>query len=231
MNIPNHVAIIMDGNRRWAKERGLNPSKGHLEGSKTLKEIVEYTFKRGVKVLSVFAFSTENFKRSKKEVSYLMSLFIETLGKYFDELNENGIKILFSKRESGLPIKLENMIKEVEEKTKNNKNGTFNICMNYGGLYEIVDTIKKISAKVLNKEIDIEDIDTDYVEKNLYQDLPPIDLLIRTSGEYRISNFMLWQMAYSEFYFTDIFFPDFHKEELEKAFKEYSNRERRYGDE
>ena len=229
MNIPNHVAIIMDGNRRWATEKGLNKSEGHLAGSKTLRELVEYAFSNGIKVLSVFAFSTENFNRSKVEVNYLMNLFVNMFTDYFDELNRKGIKIVFSKRESGLPSKLEKIIKNVEGKTKNNKKGIFNICINYGGQFEIVDTIKKISAKVLNKEIDIDDIDKEYVEKNLYQDLPPIDLLIRTSGEYRVSNFMLWQMAYSEFYFTDTYFPDFHKEELEKAIKEFNKRDRRYG--
>ena len=229
MNVPNHVAIIMDGNRRWATERGLNKSEGHLEGSKTLKELVEYAFSNGIKVLSVFAFSTENFNRSKIEVDYLMNLFVKMFTNYFDELNEKGIKIVFSKRESGLPTKLEKIIKNVEEKTKNNSKGTFNICINYGGQFEILDTIKKISKKVKDNEIDIENIDKEYVERNLYQDLPPIDLLIRTSGEYRVSNFMLWQMAYSEFYFTDTYFPDFHKEEFEKAIKEFSNRDRRYG--
>ncbi len=229
MNIPNHVAIIMDGNRRWATEKGLNKSEGHLAGSKTLKELVEYAFSNGIKVLSVFAFSTENFNRSKVEVNYLMNLFVNMFTDYFDELNRKGIKIVFSKRESGLPSKLEKIIKNVEGKTKNNKKGIFNICINYGGQFEIVDTIKKISAKVLNKEIDIDDIDKEYVEKNLYQDLPPIDLLIRTSGEYRVSNFMLWQMAYSEMYFTDTYFPDFHKEEFEKAIKEFNKRDRRFG--
>lgn len=229
MNVPNHVAIIMDGNRRWATEKGLNKSEGHLAGSKTLKELVEYAFSNGIKVLSVFAFSTENFNRSKVEVDYLMNLFVKMFTNYFDELNEKDIRIVFSKRESGLPNKLEKIIRNVEEKTKNNKKGIFNICINYGGQFEIVDTIKKISTKVLNKEISIDEIDKDYVEKNLYQDLPPIDLLIRTSGEYRVSNFMLWQMAYSEMYFTDTYFPDFHKEELEKALKEYSNRDRRFG--
>jgi len=224
-----HVAIIMDGNRRWAKERGLNSSEGHKEGSRTLKELVEYAFKSGIEVLSVFAFSTENFKRSKIEVDYLMNLFVEMFTDYFDELNKKGIKIVFSKKERGLPDKLEKIIKDVELNTKDNKNGIFNICINYGGQSEIVDVVKNISNKVKNNEIDIDDIDNSLIEKNLYQDLPPIDLLIRTSGEYRVSNFMLWQMAYSEFYFTNTYFPDFHKEEFEKALNEFSNRDRRYG--
>jgi len=229
MNIPKHVAIIMDGNGRWATKRNLSRSIGHLEGSKTLKKIVEYAFSNGIEILSVFAFSTENFKRSKEEVNYLMNLFVKMFKDYFDELNEKGIKIVFSKKESGLPDKLENIIKDVTEKTKNNKNGIFNVCINYGGQDEIVDVVKKISKKVLDGNINIDDINKNIIEENLYQKLSPIDLLIRTSGEYRISNYMLWQMAYSEMYFTNTYFPDFDEFELKKAIEEYSKRDRRFG--
>ena len=229
MNIPKHVAIIMDGNGRWATKKNLSRSIGHLEGSKTLKKIVEYAFSNGIEILSVFAFSTENFKRSKEEVNYLMNLFVKMFKDYFDELNEKGIKIVFSKKESGLPDKLENIIKDVTEKTKNNKNGIFNVCINYGGQDEIVDVVKKISKKVLDGNINIDDINKNIIEENLYQKLPPIDLLIRTSGEYRISNYMLWQMAYSEMYFTNTYFPDFDEFELKKAIEEYSKRDRRFG--
>ena len=229
MNIPKHVAIIMDGNGRWATKRNLSRSIGHLEGSKTLKKIVEYAFSNGLEILSVFAFSTENFKRSKEEVNYLMNLFVKMFKDYFDELNEKGIKIVFSKKESGLPDKLENIIKDVTEKTKDNKNGIFNVCINYGGQDEIVDVVKKISKKVLDGNINIDDINKNIIEENLYQKLPPIDLLIRTSGEYRISNYMLWQMAYSEMYFTNTYFPDFDEFELKKAIEEYSKRDRRFG--
>ena len=224
MNIPKHVAIIMDGNGRWATKRNLSRSIGHLEGSKTLKKIVEYAFSNGIEILSVFAFSTENFKRSKEEVNYLMNLFVKMFKDYFDELNEKGIKIVFSKKESGLPDKLENIIKDVTEKTKDNKNGIFNVCINYGGQDEIVDVVKKISKKVLDGNINM-----NIIEENLYQKLPPIDLLIRTSGEYRISNYMLWQMAYSEMYITNTYFPDFDEFELKKAIEEYSKRDRRFG--
>ena len=227
--IPKHVAIIMDGNGRWATKRNLSRSIGHLEGSKTLKKIVEYAFSNGIEILSVFAFSTENFKRSKEEVNYLMNLFVKMFKDYFDELNEKGIKIVFSKKESGLPDKLENIIKDVTEKTKDNKNGIFNVCINYGGQDEIVDVVKKISKKVLDGNINIDDINKNIIEENLYQKLPPIDLLIRTSGEYRISNYMLWQMAYSEMYFTNTYFPDFDEFELKKAIEEYSKRDRRFG--
>lgn len=229
MNIPKHVAIIMDGNGRWATKRNLSRSIGHLEGSKTLKKIVEYAFSNGIEILSVFAFSTENFKRSKEEVNYLMNLFVKMFKDYFDELNEKGIKIVFSKKESGLPDKLENIIKDVTEKTKDNKNGIFNVCINYGGQDEIVDVVKKISKKVLDGNINIDDINKNIIEENLYQKLPPIDLLIRTSGEYRISNYMLWQMAYSEMYFTNTYFPDFDEFELKRAIEEYSKRDRRFG--
>lgn len=229
MNIPKHVAIIMDGNGRWATKRNLSRSIGHLEGSKTLKKIVEYAFSNGIEILSVFAFSTENFKRSKEEVNYLMNLFVKMFKDYFDELNEKGIKIVFSKKESGLPDKLENIIKDVTEKTKDNKNGIFNVCINYGGQDEIVDVVKKISKKVLDGNINIDGINKNIIEENLYQKLPPIDLLIRTSGEYRISNYMLWQMAYSEMYFTNTYFPDFDEFELKKAIEEYSKRDRRFG--
>lgn len=229
MNIPKHVAIIMDGNGRWATKKNLSRSIGHLEGSKTLKKIVEYAFSNGIEILSVFAFSTENFKRSKEEVNYLMNLFVKMFKDYFDELNEKGIKIVFSKKESGLPDKLENIIKDVTEKTKDNKNGIFNVCINYGGQDEIVDVVKKISKKVLDGNINIDDINKNIIEENLYQKLPPIDLLIRTSGEYRISNYMLWQMAYSEMYFTNTYFPDFDEFELKKAIEEYSKRDRRFG--
>lgn len=229
MNVPKHVAIIMDGNGRWATKKNLSRSIGHLEGSKTLKKIVEYAFSNGIEILSVFAFSTENFKRSKEEVNYLMNLFVKMFKDYFDELNEKGIKIVFSKKESGLPDKLENIIKDVTEKTKDNKNGIFNVCINYGGQDEIVDVVKKISKKVLDGNINIDDINKNIIEENLYQKLPPIDLLIRTSGEYRISNYMLWQMAYSEMYFTNTYFPDFDEFELKKAIEEYSKRDRRFG--
>ena len=229
MNIPKHVAIIMDGNGRWATKRNLSRSIGHLEGSKALKKIVEYAFSSGIEILSVFAFSTENFKRSKEEVNYLMNLFVKMFKDYFDELNEKGIKIVFSKKESGLPDKLENIIKDVTEKTKDNKNGIFNVCINYGGQDEIVDVVKKISKKVLDGNINIDDINKNIIEENLYQKLPPIDLLIRTSGEYRISNYMLWQIAYSEMYFTNTYFPDFNELEFKKAIEEYGKRNRRFG--
>lgn len=227
--IPKHVAIIMDGNGRWAEQRGLKRSDGHKAGSEALKKVVEYAFNNGIEVLSVFAFSTENFKRSAEEVNYLMNLFVVVFKKYFNKLHNKGIKIVFSKKEEGLPVNLEKLIKDITEKTKNNKKGIFNVCINYGGYDEIIDMTKKISAKVKNNELDINDINAHVINENLYQVLPPIDLVIRTSGEYRISNFMLLQMAYAELYFTNTYFPDFNDAEFEKALNEYKNRNRRFG--
>lgn len=227
--IPKHVAIIMDGNGRWAEQRGLKRSDGHKAGSEALKKVVEYAFNNGIEVLSVFAFSTENFKRSAEEVNYLMNLFVVVFKKYFNELHNKGIKIVFSKKEEGLPVNLEKLIKDITEKTKNNKKGIFNVCINYGGYDEIIDMTKKISAKVKNNELDINDINAHVINENLYQVLPPIDLVIRTSREYRISNFMLLQMAYAELYFTNTYFPDFNDAEFEKALNEYKNRNRRFG--
>lgn len=229
LKIPNHLAIIMDGNGRWAKERGLSRSMGHLEGSKTLEKIALYAFERGVKILSVFAFSTENFKRSKEEVDYLMNLFVQMFDLKKNVFTAKDIKVFFSKKECGLPDAVEKKIISLTEKTKNNKSGILNICINYGGQDEIVDTSKKLIKLVNEKKLNIDDITKEVFTKNLYQDLEPIDLLIRTSGEQRISNFMLWQMAYSELYFTKTYFPSFNENDLEEAFLAYNKRERRFG--
>lgn len=227
--IPNHVAIIMDGNGRWAQERGLSRSDGHLAGVNNLEKLAEYIFDRGVKVLSIFAFSTENFKRSKEEVDFLMKLFIKFFKIKFKNLKKKNIKIVFSKKESGLPEEVEKAIKKMEKETENNTAGIFNICVNYGGHSEIVDVAKKISESVLEGKIKVNEIDEKTIEQNLYQTLPPIDLLIRTSGEYRISNFMLWQLAYAEMYFPKTYFPAFDEKEFDKALEAYSHRDRRFG--
>ncbi len=227
--IPNHVAIIMDGNGRWAKNQGLERSKRHLAGSKNLEELIPYIFSKGVKVLSLYAFSTENFKRDKKEVDYLMNLFVKVLKKQFKTFQKNKIKVVFSKRKEGLPDSLEKLISKIEKENVINPDYILNICINYSGSWEIVDTTKKICNQVINKEINIDDIDITYFMKNLYQDLPAIDLLIRTSGEYRLSNFMLFSLAYSELYFTKTFFPDFSKKEFDEALESYQKRDRRFG--
>lgn len=229
LNIPNHVAIILDGNRRWAKKRGMKPQEGHYRGFTNLENLADYVFSKGVKVLSVYAFSTENFSRAKDEVDYLMDLFAVAFKKYFEKQNKKNVRIVFSGRREPLPKKLLKMIDEVTEKTKNNTGPIFNICVNYGGRSEIVDTTKKICEMVKNGEISIDDIDEDLFTKNLYQDLPAIDLMIRTSGEIRLSNFLLWQNAYAEFYFPEVEFPGFDEKEFDKALEVFDKRNRRFG--
>ncbi len=227
--IPKHVGIILDGNGRWAKERGLKRSEGHKEGFETLKTISKYIFKKGVKVLSVFAFSTENFKRSNEEVDYLMNLFIKGFKSSIKEFNDNNIKVVFSGRKEPLKDKVYEAMEELSYKTKDNTGGILNICLNYGGRAEIVDTTKKLVNAVLNGLINVEDINEELFEENLYNNLPPMDLLIRTSGEVRISNFMLYQAAYAEMYFPKSYFPDFKEEEFDKALDVYNKRDRRFG--
>lgn len=224
-----HLGIIMDGNGRWAKKRGLKRSLGHKEGSKTLKKICLYLVNTDVKYLSVFAFSTENFKRDKEEVDYLMNLFITMFRRDFKELKERGVKVIFSGRRNPLRQDVLDSMDKIQEETKNNNKLILNVCLNYGGHSEIVDATKKICDLVLNKEITVDEINENLLEKSLYQDLPPIDLLIRTSGEYRVSNFMLWQMSYSEFYFSNTLFPDFNESELDDIIDKYYQRDRKFG--
>ncbi len=227
--IPKHVGIILDGNGRWAKERGLKRSEGHKEGFETLKILSKYIFKKGVKILSIFAFSTENFKRSKEEVDYLMNLFIKGFKSSIKEFNDNNIKVVFSGRKEPLKDKVYESMEELANKTKNNTGGILNICLNYGGRAEIVDTTKKLANAVLNGILKIEDITEELFEENLYNDLPSIDFLIRTSGEIRISNFMLYELAYAEMYFPNTYFPDFKEKEFDKALDVYNKRDRRFG--
>lgn len=229
MKIPHHVAIIMDGNGRWAEKRGLKRTKGHQKGAETLKKISEYIFDKKVKILSVFAFSTENWKRDKEEVDYLMDLFLKSFKDNFDSLKKKGVKIIFSGVKYKLSDKVINAMNKMMKETENNANGIFNICLNYGGRIEIVEATKKICTDVLNNKISIDDITEEYYNKYLFNDLEPIDLMIRTSGEYRLSNFMLWQIAYSELYFTNTLWPDFDEKEFDNALDVYSNRERRFG--
>ena len=229
LKIPNHLAIIMDGNGRWAKQRGKKRSMGHLEGSKTLEDLAVYAVRRGIKVLSVYAFSTDNFKRSEDEVSYLMNLFTTLFKTKLKKIQNEGIKVVFSGRKYPLSDEVLDAMDKIVEKTKNNKNGILNICINYGGQEEIVDATKKIAKDIETGKLKEEDLNKEIFNKYLYQDLPPIDLLIRTSGEYRVSNFMLYQMSYSEFYFTDTLFPDFKESELDKAIESYNHRDRRFG--
>lgn len=229
LKVPSHVAIILDGNGRWAKERELTRSMGHDAGFTNLKNISKYILSKGIKVLSVYAFSTENFKRSKDEVDYLMNIFTSKFKSCIKDFNKENIKVIFSGRDKPLPNKVLKAMKELEEATKDNTKGILNICINYGGRSELVDTCKKIGKMVENKEISIDDIDEELVSRNLYNDLPDVDLMIRTSGELRLSNFMLWQNSYAEFYFPKTYFPDFDEEEFDKAIIEYTKRDRRFG--
>ena len=222
--VPNHVGIIMDGNGRWATRQGLKRTEGHYAGYKRFKQTALYILEKGVKYLSVFAFSTENFKRSAEEVNYLMNLFVTAFKKDKNFFIENDVKVVFSGRKEPLSDSVWNVMKEVEESTKNCNRGVFNVCINYGGQAEIVDTTKKIATMVKNGEININDITEDVYYNYQYNDLPPVDLMIRTSGEIRISNFMLYSISYAELYFTDTCFPDFNEEEFDKALLDYQNR-------
>ena len=229
LKIPSHVGIILDGNGRWAKSRGMNRSSGHKAGYENLKKLCVHILNVGVKYLSVYAFSTENFKRSEEEVGYLMNLIAKKFkidAKFF---MENDVKVIFSGVRDNLRKDVLESMDYITELTKDNKKGIFNVCINYGGHLEITDMTKKIAQQVLNGEIKIDDINEDLINKNLYHELPPIDFLIRTSGEYRVSNFMLWQMSYAEFYFPKVHFPDFNEEEFDKALLEYTKRDRRFG--
>lgn len=229
LKIPYHVGIILDGNGRWATERGLKRSEGHKAGFETLKILSKHVFTRGVKVLSVFAFSTENFNRTKDEVDYLMNLFLKGFKSSIKEFNKNNIKVVFSGRKEPLSDKVYKSMKSLEKETLNNTGGVLNICLNYGGQTEIVDTTKKLINDVLDGKLKTEDITPEIFMKNLYNDLPPIDFLIRTSGEIRVSNFMLFSLAYAEMYFPHTYFPDFKEDEFDKALEEYTKRDRRFG--
>lgn len=228
-NIPIHVGIIMDGNGRWATEKGLDRSMGHKSGVKNLKTLCTHIFESGVKVLSVYAFSTENFKRDQHEVDFLMKLFADSFYKEFAFLKENGIRVMFSGRREPLPKKVLEIMDKMTLETKDMEGPIFNICLNYGGQDEIVDMTKKIGELLLNGEIKIDDITKELVGKKMYQDLPPLDFVIRTSGEMRISNFMLYQSSYAEYYFPKVYFPDFDSHEFDIAIEEFQKRNRRFG--
>lgn len=224
MKIPTHMAIILDGNGRWATRQGKKRTEGHYAGYQRLKKSATYILSKGVKYLSVFAFSTENFKRTKDEVDYLMNLFITSFKKEISFFNENNIKVVFSGRKEPLSDKVYESMKYVEEKTKTNNGGIFNVCLNYGGQAEIVDASKRIATDIKNNIIREEEVNEETFYKYLYNNLPPVDLMVRTSGEVRISNFMLYSISYAELIFTDVCFPDFDEAEVDKCFLEYSNR-------
>ena len=227
--LPEHVAIIMDGNRRWAKKNNLNTPQGHKEGAENLKRIAKFANKIGIKYLTVYAFSTENWKRSQEEVGAIMKLLKFYLLDFFNWSDEN-IKINVLGRIAELPNDLKDQIHKIEEKTKNNTGLVLNICFNYGGRDEIVTATKNIAQKVLDGELKIEDINEKLFSNYLYTaNQPDPDLLIRTSGEERISNFLPWQISYSEFVFTDKFWPEFNEQEFLNSIQIYQKRTRRFG--
>ena len=227
--IPNHVGIILDGNGRWAKEKNKKRSEGHRVGYENLKKLSVYILNKGVKYLSVYVFSTENFKRSVEEVDFLMNLFVNKFKKDAKYFVKNNIKVVFSGSRENLRDDVIDAMDYLIDLTKDNTNGIFNICLNYGSRLEITDMVKNIAKKVKDGIIDISDINEELISNNLYQQLPDIDFLIRTSGENRLSNFMLWQASYAELYFPETYFPDFNEEEFDKALIEYNKRDRRFG--
>lgn len=230
VKIPNHVGIIVDGNGRWATNQGLPRSKGHEAGFKNIQKLTAYIYKKGVKYISAYLFSTENFKRSEEEVGYIMNtLLVGSLKEILKFCKEEKIHAIFSGRKENLSDKVLKAMQEIEDSTKDYKDKTFNICFNYGSHFEIIDATKKIVKDVNEGKLDIDSLDEQKFTKYLYQDIPPIDLLIRTSGEMRISNFMLWQAAYAEFYFPKTLFPDFKEKDFDLALEEYTKRDRRFG--
>ena len=229
-NLPKHIAIIMDGNRRWAKAKGLPIALGHKEGAKTLEKIVRHCNKIGIEYITVYAFSTENWKRAEDEVKSLMFLFQTYIEDYSSRADSENIKVQFLGDTSAFNPRLQKGIEDCTNRTKNNTGVTFSMALNYGGRAEIIKAIKQISEKVKNDEIKIEDINEELVSNNLYtKGMPDPDLLIRTSGEIRLSNFLPWQLVYSEFLFVQKYWPDFSKEDLENAIFEYQKRTRKFG--
>jgi len=229
-NLPKHIAIIMDGNRRWAKDRGLTTKEGHKAGSKNLETIARFCNKIGIKYLTVYAFSTENWKRTKEEVSALMFILKANLDAMLRRMDLEDIKIRVIGEKENIPDDLVPKIEKLVEKTKDNTGLTLNIAFNYGGRAELVHAVKQISEKVKNGEIDINSINEDLISQNIYTaGQPDPDLMIRTSRELRTSNFLPWQLTYTEFYFPDKHWPAFTEEDLVEAIKIYQKRNRRFG--
>ncbi len=229
-NMPKHIAIIMDGNRRWAREKGLDPKQGHREGAKTLEKIVRYVNKIGLEYITVYAFSTENWKRSEDEVGALMILLQKYLDDYSKRADTENIKVKVLGDITRLSEGMQKSIKKCMERTKNNTGVVFNIALNYGSRNEIVSAVKNIAYEVKNGNIDVEEITEDTISNNLYTaGEPDPDMLIRTSGELRLSNFLLWQLAYTEFLFVDKHWPDFSEEDIDMAIEVFQKRNRKFG--
>jgi undecaprenyl diphosphate synthase len=228
--IPKHTAIIMDGNGRWAEQKGMPRIFGHQNGVTAVRKIVEAASKINIKYLTLFTFSVENWDRPTSEVDTLMGLLVQTLKDEFEDMFKNNIKLNAIGDLDSLPNEVREELYAIIESTKGNTGMTLTLALSYGGKQEIFKAVKEISEKVKNDIICLDNFDDSVINDHLYtSDLPDVDLLIRTSGEKRISNFLLWQIAYAELYFTDVYWPDFTEEDLEKAIVEYQNRERRFG--
>lgn len=224
--IPNHLGLILDGNRRWAKQNGLPTFEGHRRGAEVFKKISLAAFSKGVKFVSAYAFSMENWQRSKEEVNYIMNLAVKATEQYLDEFHAAGIKILILGERAGLSRSVLKAIERTESKTAANTKGTLGICFNYGGYHEIAAAAKKLIAQ----KVPVEDITPEAIEGALYgPEIPAIDLVVRTSGEQRVSGFMLWRSAYAEFVFVDKYWPDFGLDDLEGVIDEFTTRSRRFG--
>ena len=224
--LPNHVAIIMDGNGRWAKQHGLSRLEGHQAGAENIRPITKYLNQHHIKYVTLYGFSTENWNRPEDEVTGLLRLFEESINEYVSELHENGIKLRHLGHLEELPQGLQSAINKAIELTKNNTGMTLSFALNYGGRLEILDAVRHIIAE----GIPLQNIDEGLFNSYLYTaGLPDVDLLIRTGGEFRISNFLIWQAVYSEYYFTEVLWPNFNQKELEKALLAYSQRQRRFG--
>lgn len=229
-NLPEHIAIIMDGNRRWAKEKNLEVKQGHYAGAENLEKIAQYANKIGIKYMTVYAFSTENWKRSENEVKALMMILKNYIEKLLERTSANNIKINILGDISRLEIGLQNSINKIIDKTKNNTGLTLNIAFNYGGRAEILRATKQIAEEVHEGKLDLEKIDEKCIENHLYtKGQPDPDILIRTSEEIRISNFLLWQLAYTEFIFIDKYWPDFNENDIEESIHIFQKRHRKFG--
>ena len=228
--LPQHIAIIMDGNGRWAKKRGLTRSVGHRAGMEKIREITQLCSDFGIKILTIYAFSCQNWERPRREVNFLMSGFKRYLDKEKDDLNKKGTRFRVIGRRRRLSSSLQNKIEEVMSLTKDNKDFFLNLAIDYGGQEEIIDAVKALIKEVVRGNLAVEEIDIDLFKQYLYlKDIPSPDLLIRTGGEYRVSNFLLWHIAYTELWMTPVFWPDFGKKEFLMALKDYAKRERRFG--
>ena len=228
--VPKHVAIIMDGNGRWAKSKGMNRVFGHRNALTAVRQSIEAAAEIGTEAITLYAFSTENWNRPSTEVKALMTLLVNSLNSELKTFQENQVKVNAIGNINSLPKKAQQTLASVIEQTKNNNRIVLTLALSYGAREEIVNAIKNISKKVVNKELDLEKIDENTINNHLYTfNLPNVDLMIRTSGEQRISNFLLWQMAYAELYFTDVLWPDFRQEHFYDAVIDYQNRERRFG--